>query len=67
MPFIVPYSDLLDMLSLMCMVKYATAYVILFSVTKLTLKLPNNLTVTSKNLKINKYLREYLTKLQSVP
>ena len=33
---LIPYSDLLDVLSLMCMVKYASAYVMLFLVTKLT-------------------------------
>lgn len=42
---LVPYSDLLDVLSLMCMVKYVSANVMLFSVIKLTRKLPNNLTI----------------------
>ena len=42
---LIPYSDLLDVLSLMCMVKYASAIVMLISVIKLTRKLPNNLTI----------------------
>jgi chromate transport protein ChrA len=43
---LVPCSDLMHVLSLMCVVKYACASVILLSVIKLTRKLPNNLTYT---------------------
>jgi nitrate reductase gamma subunit len=39
-----PYSDLMHVLSLMCVVKYACASVMLFSVIELTRKLPNILT-----------------------
>jgi hypothetical protein len=39
---VVPCSDLIRAFSLMCMLKYASAYVILLSVIKLTQKLPNN-------------------------
>ena len=42
---LIPYSDLLDVLSLMCMIKYASAYVMLISVIKLTRKMPNILTI----------------------
>jgi hypothetical protein len=41
---LVPYSDLLDVLNVMCMVKCVCAYVVLPSETKFTQKLPNNLT-----------------------
>jgi hypothetical protein len=46
---LVPCSDLMHVLSLMCMVKYACASVILFSVIKLTRKLPNNPTGITHN------------------
>jgi chromate transport protein ChrA len=39
---LVPCSDLMHVLSLMCVVKYACASVMLLSVIKLTRKLPNN-------------------------
>jgi hypothetical protein len=39
-----PYSNLLHVISMMCMVKYVSAYVI-----KLTRKLPNNLTYRMKD------------------
>ena len=42
---LVPCSDLMHVLSLMCVVKYACASVMLFSVINLTQKLPNNLTL----------------------
>ena len=42
---LVPCSDLMHVLSLMCMVKYACASVMLLSVIKLTRKLPNNPTI----------------------
>ena len=42
---LIPYSDLLYVLSLMCMVKYVSAIVMLISVIKLTRKLPNKLTI----------------------
>ena len=42
---LVPYPYLLDVLSLLCMVQYASAYVMMLSVIKLTRKLPNILTI----------------------
>jgi chromate transport protein ChrA len=41
---LVTCSDLMHVLNLMCVVKYACASVMLLSVIKLTQKLPNNLT-----------------------
>jgi hypothetical protein len=41
---LVPCSDLMHVLSLMCVVNYVCASVMLFSVINLTRKLPNNLT-----------------------
>ena len=46
---LVPFSDLLDVLSLMYMVKYVSANVILFPLIKLTQKLLNNLTLCTAN------------------
>jgi hypothetical protein len=42
---LVPCSNLMHVLSLMCAVKYASASIMLFSVIKLIRKLPNNLTL----------------------
>jgi hypothetical protein len=46
-PLFVPCSDRMHVLSLMCVVKYACASVMLLSVIKFTRKLPNNPTETS--------------------
>jgi hypothetical protein len=46
---LVPCSDLMRVLSLMCVINYACASVMLLSVIKLTRKLPNN--PTDKELK----------------
>jgi hypothetical protein len=50
---LVPCSGLMHVLSLMCVVKYACASVMLFSVINLTRKLPNNPTVTSQTKRGN--------------
>ena len=42
---LVPCSDLVHVLSLMCVVKYACASVMLISIIKLTRKLSNNPTI----------------------
>jgi hypothetical protein len=42
---LVPCSDLIHVLSLLCLIKYVSASMMLFSVIKLTWKLPNNLTI----------------------
>jgi chromate transport protein ChrA len=47
---LVPCSDLMHVFNLMCVVKYASASVILFSIIKLTRKLPNNLTYCTTGL-----------------
>jgi hypothetical protein len=39
----VPYSDLLVILSLICMIKLASASMMLLSIIELSRKLPNNL------------------------
>jgi hypothetical protein len=43
-PLLVPYADLVDVLSLMLVVKTASAYVMLLSIVKLAWKFSNNLT-----------------------
>jgi choline-glycine betaine transporter len=50
---LVPCLDLMQVLSMMCVVKYACASVMLFSVIKLTRKLSNNLTSIMMSIRLH--------------
>jgi hypothetical protein len=50
---LVPCSDLLHVLSMMCVVKYACAFAMLLSVIKLTRKLSNNLTSIMMSIRLH--------------